>query len=295
MGHFYLVLAGLAVLLTGCGKDEQPAATAPSAAPAAHVTSTCFTLRPEHPPTSGCVEAIVSMPLPAEGALWKVNGQIVAGQTGTRLCRDAFRSGDDVQVQIVLDGQPQSRALKAVNAPPRVTDVTYSVDPTTVKADAVAVDADGDRVDFRYEWVINGEVDLSLTEASIPRSRVGLADSLQVRIVPNDGTEDGPVYASRQLTLPNLPPRIVSRPPLKYDAYEYLYQVKAADVENDRLAFALEHPPTGMTIDKSSGLLRWPLKEVLPGEYRIKIVVRDSQGGEGSQEFVLNLAEPPEK
>jgi hypothetical protein len=92
--------------------------------------------------------------------------------------------------------------------------------------------------------------------------------------------------------MPNLPPQIVSTPPASFEAVEYSYQVKARDPDGDRLTFSLESPPAGMTINSATGRITWPLTGVTPGKYQVKILVRDPQGGEDRQEFVLTLGEP---
>jgi hypothetical protein len=94
------------------------------------------------------------------------------------------------------------------------------------------------------------------------------------------------------MSVPGSPPKIISRPPAKFEAYEYSYPVRVRDADNDRLTFSLEKPPEGMSIDRRSGKITWPLTGVQPGKYEVKIVVRDSEGGEDRQEFVLTLGEP---
>lgn len=294
MRRYGTVIGLLTMVLAGCGQDET--SSSPSSLPSAKsqavsVSATTLDLRSENPPTTGCLQAVVKGTPPKEGVRWLVNGQPLTGETGSKLCRDVIRRGDEVTVQMPTGGQTLSRSLRVANAPPRVMEINISVDPGKVMASATTEDADGDSVDLRYQWLINGEESEFLSAASVPRSDLQPTDKLQVRITPNDGTEDGPVYASRIFSQPNLPPRIVSTPPPKFETLEYTYQVKANDPDRDKLTFSLEAPPKGMLVNKGTGKITWPLTGVAPGKYVVKIVVRDPAGGEDRQEFELTLGE----
>jgi hypothetical protein len=152
----------------------------------------------------------------------------------------------------------------------------------------VGEDKDGDPVAFRYQWLINNESNSFLTEAKLPGDRFVKGDKLQVRITPFDGQEDGPVYQSYVMPVPNAPPRITSQPPQKFEALEYRYQVKASDPDGDQIVYHLANAPQGMTMSPA-GLVSWPLTGIHPGVYPVKIVVKDTEGAEVLQEFNLTL------
>jgi hypothetical protein len=112
---------------------------------------------------------------------------------------------------------------------------------------------------------------------------------LQVRITPFDGLDEGPLYQSYVMPVPNAPPRITSLPPPSFEVLEYQYRAKASDPDGDQLAYQLATAPPGMTIDRTSGLISWPLTGVQPGVYPMKIVVNDPEGAAAFQEFALTL------
>jgi hypothetical protein len=156
----------------------------------------------------------------------------------------------------------------------------------------VAEDQDGDPVEFRYQWLINGEADPFLTEAKLPGDRVVKGDRIQVRITPYDGLNEGPAYQSYVMPIPGAPPKILSQPPPRFEALEYRYQFRARDPAGGKLIYSLEKAPAGMTIDQATGLITWPLGGVKPGDYPVKIVATDAEGGAASQEYTLTLGAP---
>ncbi len=50
--------------------------------------------------------------------------------------------------------------------------------------------------------------------------------------------------------------------------------------------------PPGMTIDRVSGLVNWPVTPGLAGTHRVKIMADDGQGGAAWQEFEISIPSP---
>lgn len=79
---------------------------------------------------------------------------------------------------------------------------------------------------------------------------------------------------------PNTPPRFDEIPPLKfYLGRESQVQLQASDPDdpNERLTFSLEGAPEGMTIDASTGVIRWTPDESLdPESFPVTVTVTDS-------------------
>jgi hypothetical protein len=75
----------------------------------------------------------------------------------------------------------------------------------------------------------------------------------------------------------------------------YVYQVTAKDPDGDPLTYRLDRFPKGMTIDGSSGLIRWePEKgQMFTGrnEVVVSVTVDDGDGGTDTQEFTLIINE----
>ncbi len=252
------------------------------------------TLHPARPSSSDCLRAVVQGRSGGAPYHWLVNGNPVPDHQESVLCSEHFKRDDQVMVQVGLDETAASDTLTIGNTPPRILEVSATSDqvlrhgPITVSA--VADDLDGDLVEFRYQWLINGEEDHFSTEATLPAENYAQGDRIKVKIVPFDGIDEGTIYESAELTVNNAPPVITSRPPVNFEAWEYLYQVEASDPDGQELAYTLQEAPEGMTIS-DAGLISWDLAEVAAGTYRIEIAVEDADSATAHQKYTLNLGE----
>jgi len=71
---------------------------------------------------------------------------------------------------------------------------------------AKSEDADGDAVRYRYTWVRNGEPQsFAGTSQEVPGRLLKAGDRWQCRVVPTDGTDDGPETASEETAIPEGP------------------------------------------------------------------------------------------
>lgn len=301
-----LSVACSCMILFACGEEsprppvvatpsqEASAEPAPVAARETAAGDVAVTILPENPTSSGCLRAVAQGNPGRSTLVWKVNGEVVARGTDAQLCSDSYKREDQVSVEVGTDDQGARAAVTIANSPPRIVDISSTPAEifagTDIFVAPVAEDADGDSVDYSYQWLINGESDPLLTEATLPGDRFTKGDTVQVLIVPNDFYEDGPTYESYAQPIPNAPPRIVSEPPQAITSLDYRYQVEASDPDDSQLSFRLEESPAGMTIDASSGLLQWSLVEATPGEHTIAIIVSDPEGAEAAQEYTLTLS-----
>mgnify|MGYP001058423046 CR=1 FL=1 len=292
------LLLPLLVLLAACGeKPSAPSSTAPSppASTSAVASARVFvSLLPQNPAAIDCLQVMIKGQ-PGSGRIaWSVNGQPVVADEPGKLC-GVYKRGDQVTVTVGTADVGGTASVTIANTPPKVVGISATPKDwrsgLKVEVTPVAEDADGDSVEFRYQWLINDEADPLLTDSVLPADRNRRGDRVQVLITPFDGTAEGPVYRSYAMPVPGAPPKIVSKPPASFEALEYSYQVKVKDPDNDRLTFSLEKPPQGMSITKG-GKITWPLTGVKAGKYEVKILVRDPEGGEDRQEYVLNLGEP---
>lgn len=90
----------------------------------------------------------------------------------------------------------------------------------------------------------------------------------------------------------NRPPQILSEAPVTARAgYEYAYQVEAKDPEGARLSYSLREHPSGMTIDISSGMLRWVPLYNQTGNNTVTVIVSDGNATT-VQGFIINVTIP---
>ena len=305
---FMYSLAALAAFsLAGCGgsdkgSDPKPAEAKPASAkpaPAAPQAAEALLLSliPEPPTADGCLKVLVSGSGKADYR-WAVNGQELSGQSGNTLCQ-GFRRGDEVLVSVRDGKRTGEKRVTIANAPPRITEVSVNADGIQKRADLVVkptvIDVDDDLVELRYQWYVNGEADPFLTGDTLPAGKYARGDKLRFTVVATDGRDESKLYQSEAAAIANAPPQIVSQPPQRFEAMEYSYQLKARDPDGDKLTYKFEKAPAGMTVNRATGLVVWPLAGVKAGVYPVKIVVSDPDGAAVSQEYTLTLGAPAVK
>lgn len=251
---------------------------------------------PENPTSTGCLRAVIQG-IPGRSAVtWEVNSEVVSTGTDTQLCSGSYQRNDTVTVEVGTSDKGARASVTIGNSLPRVVDISSTpaeiFSGTDITVTPVAEDADGDSVDFTYQWLVNGEADPLLVESTLPGNRFTKGDTVQVLIVPNDFYDDGPTYESYAQLIPNAAPRITSQPPQGIASLDYRYQVEVHDPDDSTFTYRLAEAPQGMSIDTASGLLQWSLVDVTPGDYTIAIIVSDSEGVEAAQEYKLTLGAP---
>ncbi len=88
----------------------------------------------------------------------------------------------------------------------------------------------------------------------------------------------------------NHPPVIVSKAETQYSSGEYHYDVEAIDADSDTLSYSLVDSPTGMSIDRSSGLVTWtPGASFTEPSADVTVSVVEARGGVDTQTFTISL------
>lgn len=308
------LIACLIPLFWGCSSPEAPLPTAPAAetktgaaatatsapAPAGATTVTSgplsLTLVPTRPTVLEDLEALVSGVSGKVEFRWEKNGVVLAGQTGSRLPSGHAVRGDLVAVT-ARSAEGEARAQVAiVNSPPRIEQVTLKqlrvYRGVDLAVEVQGVDLDGDALNYRYHWQVNGEELYWEQGPNLPGDKFHRGDKVVLRVTPNDGKEDGPQFQGVEMTIPNAPPRFVSEPPQQFQGQSYQYQVRVDDPDGDPLTYSLETAPKGMEIDPNSGLLSWTFAKTDSGEHRIRIVAKDPEGLGAYQDYAVGLTVP---
>lgn len=107
------------------------------------------------------------------------------------------------------------------------------------------------------------------------------------KLDPND--PDSPPIGNR-------PPIITSIPVFSAEVEAvYEYAVTAVDPDGDTITFTADQMPDGMTINSTTGVIRWTPTAAQAGEYTLIVTVMDSNNAVASQGFVLVAAvnQPP--
>ena len=91
------------------------------------------------------------------------------------------------------------------------------------------------------------------------------------------------------LEISNTAPRITGYKEIKFNGHNYEGQIIASDPDGDTLVYSLKSAPSGMTIDGSTGLIKWNVPTDFKGKAPFKVVVSDGHGGEISQDSFIQV------
>ncbi len=177
--------------------------------------------------------------------------------------------------------KPRIESIDVVPSYPKIGDI--------IRVTVRGRDEDGDDITYRYKWSKDGVVLFESERLEISSNIFTRGDEIVLEVIPNDGIEDGDpdfVY----LIINNSPPEIISSSQeMKIDKRVMTYQIRAIDKDGDKLTYHLLNSPSGMTIDKEIGLIRWNIPAQFSGRVSVDISVTDGTGGEAFQRFDVNI------
>ncbi len=225
---------------------------------------------------------------------WLVNDKITGSPAVSQLNTAEIKKGDKVQAKATMQGKEVlSNTIQIKNSPPVISRVKILPEVfkpgDTLSLEVSISDIDGDEVTASYEWTKNGEPAGNSKRIEAPLRR---GDKVSVKITPFDGEVYGrSVFLDREII--NLPPIIIEDKKFNFDGKIYTYQIKATDPDGDTLTHSLKSAPSGMTVDPSTGLIKWDVPPEFTGKTPITISVTDGHGGESLQSLTLEIR--PEK
>ena len=302
MKKTWLAIVVLAVMLSGCSRDEKPKqgawerfggtarGTSASGKLAVELVPAALTAKTE-------IQAIVS------GAAvviyrWEKNGQVLQGEKADKLAVFQFTKGDRITVTVTAGAESASATALIGNSPPEVTGVTlgpqYIYRGVDIIATAAGVDIDGDLVQFSYRWVVNGE-EISETSQTLRGDAFKRGDRIWIRVTPFDSDGTGKVYEPLPITIPNAPPRFVSQPSTEFKGDTYTYTARATDPDGDAITYSLAAGPPGMTVNPATGEVAWKIGKGAAGTHAVELNAQDSEGFKIFQKYSLNVTIPQEE
>jgi hypothetical protein len=223
---------------------------------------------------------------------WFVNGTPVAGTLPYQFKPIDTKKGDKIQAKATIkDIEVVSNIITIKNTPPEFSRI--KIMPEVFKqgdnlyVDVTGTDIDGDEVTILYEWTKNGEPAGNSKRIEAPLRR---GDKVSVKITPFDGESYGRT-AILNRDIQNMPPAIIDDKKYNLDGKVITYQVKATDPDGDILTYSLKTAPSGMTIDPSTGLIKWDVPPEVKGKTPITISVTDGYGGEALQSLTFEITE----
>ncbi len=304
-------LAFLALVLAACGGDDAP--TPSSSEPFAKSNPQLnrapilddLSIQPANPRSDQALSVSFKAQDPDHDSLqtevaWYLNGASV--QRGKEQILSASRTtrGDEVYAIIhVSDGKfttsKKTPTMRVRNQVPRIDSVELLPKEATAKDELLAlpraIDSDNDPIEFSYSWMVNGTPLRNASRPHLESGRVRRGDTVVVSVVASDGSGKSNPVESPPARIENSAPRITSKPTYNLSGRnQYNYQVVAADPDGDRpLRYQLIESPPGMTIGLVSGLVSWIVPDDANGKYPVELSVRDSNGAESRQNYVLEL------
>ncbi len=221
------------------------------------------------------------------------------GENKDSLPSGSFKKGDSIQVRVTAsDGKGEgnpflSEPVKILNSPPLIQEVW--IEPkvayanTDLKAHVKGVDRDGDFIYYTYQWEKNGNPIPEEKKGILGKGSFKKGDSITVTVIPDDRGSYGNPKKSDPLIISNHAPVIISNPPTSIEKNLYIYQVKVDDPDGDHVQFRLKSGPKRMEIDKSTGLIRWEIRNEDQGTHYIEIEALDSEGARSTQRYTLTV------
>jgi hypothetical protein len=189
----------------------------------------------------------------------------------------------------------EAQTFEAKADEPSVTKARFQVESVD-NADHLKVVAEGNTignapVSFRYTWTKNGQ---PVEGGGETISGFKRGDKIDVKITPYLGERLGqPRTLSTEIK--NSTPKVTEDKQAVFEGNVMKYQVKATDPDGDKLTYALEEGPQGMTIDGNTGLVQWPVKDDFSGKVDFKVKISDGNGGEIIYPLSTNIEKPVEK
>lgn len=321
-------LLAVGALALACGGDDDPKPSGASMvqrAPAASAEAAenqppvveRVVLHPPRPLPGNRIEARIEASDPDGDPIrlsleWRHDGRVISEGTHTTIAPAGLAKGQTVEVIVVAtDGHDESapvRTRTSVGNQAPMIDALYLAPDGEVRpgqevtAAPQGRDADGDALEYEFEWRLNGQVVRAAQAAAFDTSALKRGDRLQARVRASDGDEWSPVAESMMLELANRPPEIAGLPPVESVAGGIHVQLDAEDPDGDRgLRFRVLTGPPGLRVDAVTGRVSWQPPAGAIGTHPVEIAVADSLGAESALRFELTVsaandaAPPPAK
>lgn len=148
----------------------------------------------------------------------------------------------------------------------------------------VDVPVGAEELDLVYLWKINGAA-VQEGESEALKESVKRADVVAVEVRSVDGRGG---TASSVVLVGNAAPSIqVADQKIDSDG-NFEARIEGTDPEEDKITYELRKSPPGMSIDPSSGTLRWAAGQQ-EGSFAIEVIARDEQGAETSLSYQVMI------
>lgn len=242
---------------------------------------------PERQPLAFSLETAPSgMTIDNKGVIrWTPSSSQQGTQDVVVLVKDSFGAEVRQAYQVDVTNDPVNQAPVFLSRPVfRATiDEPYSYQ-------ARAVDPEGSVVQYS---LLSPPAGMSIDPDSgaiswTPNS--GQAGPHLIKIAADDGTGGRGIQTFALLARANTPPVIISTAvTLVAAGEEYVYDVRATDVDHDALQYELTESPSDDMVIDSFGRITWPTTSADLGTHDVTVKVTDVHGASVLQSYILNV------
>ena len=284
--------------------DAQGASTQAAVANQPPVLSE-VSISPAEPVASDALTAMVRVQDPERDRVdftveWLRNGQSFLKGKQMRVEPGSFTRGDLIQIRVTAsDGtssaESRSKPIAIRNAPPEIRRVgiqpARAVATDILTADVVAEDGDGDPVDLRYRWRVDGAIVEREVANQLAPGTVKRKQTVVLEVMASDGQSESEWRASPGMLFGNAAPEITTQPRYTLAGPSlYRYKVGAKDPDGDApLRYQLNDGPPGMQVDFVTGEVSWKVPQDANGVFPIELVVSDPYGAKTLQRYSLEV------
>jgi hypothetical protein len=232
---------------------------------------------------------------------WHLRGKLLEGDGPVATIPEDARKGDVIRVRVRAHangrtGKASSATMIVSNSP--VEWVGLELVPsgevrrgTRLVARAEARDHDGDDIEYRYRWWLNGS--RHKTEGTtFETATLRRGDTIEVRAEASDQDSTAESIEAVSAVIANSDPTIVSAPVDTSPDGLFQYDLQVEDPDGDRrFVYSLNLHPKGMSIDRYSGRISWRPNHEAVGAHEIEVRVVDRFGGEALQQFEITVGQ----
>jgi len=274
----YLIVL-IALLIAGCSTEDTGAPPQSAAAPAVS-QKTKVTINPDNATAQSVITLSAGNSLLSNATIdWYVNGDIAESSGRPRFASTGLAKGDIIQAILTRNKKEYySNEIRIMNTPPRIKRTEMAPALPRVGADiSVEIDAhdvDGDTINYKYKWTVNGKLISDQSYLSMDFKR---DDMITVEITPYDSDGYGNSIFAKTKIYNSLP--ILSESVPSFDGKTYTYKLNATDPDGDELIYKMIECPEGMQVD-TSGMITWELLPKDAGRHEFTVLVSDNHGAE---------------
>jgi hypothetical protein len=198
---------------------------------------------------------------------------------------------EDVPEDESVDTEYSGQSLPSLSEIKSVKIRTLSADPRDGFEAVLEYNGEGDAgAGFIYDWKHNGDDITGASEEKLEwRDGFKKGDTITLSVTPYNDLGAGALTAEGSFKIPNSPPVITSEPEASFEEGRFSYIVEAYDPDGDHIDFSLRNAPRGMTIEPAAGLILWEYGETDAGDYKVTVIVTDSEGADARQELALSI------